>query len=603
MVKLDFRMVGDMKHGKIKICKSIIDVRSIRFICFSILLRNLMGTFKQMINSFRHPEGVAVDHMGYVFVADTGNHALRMISPSGYVTTVAGNGQPGFRNGGSSNDPQFTSPSALSVWRDWEWWPYPNPIDLDSSLYKNGNGTLALFVSDTGNHQIRKVTLSVIDNESTLERKIVHVNVECFSGRCSTNGQEMHPQPGYSDGSRGEARFDSPRGLTVSDNGDVFITDTNNHLIRKIDRFGNAETIAGSTQISEINSNGKPLEGCPSPCLSGVQGHVDGDALQAKFSFPTDLALSADRRVVFVTDRHYIRSIDLGEKKVSTIAGTNREDERDGFDSEASFNKPEGITVTSDGYVYISDSASCRIRRAFFFKDLLPESKCTESLTSLFRPSGCASYNGESDSFGLKASSVSHNIYYNYVHRNMANDNLGGDYIGRGIKNCVGSPPISKLDAFTDNLSLVNKLVVNDPTVDIREDPNEGSVMIVLCPGTCTNDTSMQGLRSHVDNDRYVYTEYSSVCHAAIHSGIHMENEGGLVKVTLMSEEANNTATQGVARRFGQVFTVKETMSSLFAVQTVSGAPSTLTESSCGYQDSIPPQGAKVRTCGFAALF
>jgi len=163
---------------------------------------------------FRNPEGVAVDHMGFVFVADTGNHAIRMISPAGYVTTIAGNGQSGFQNGNSNENPQFASPSSLCVWRDWEWWPYPNPIDLDSSLYKNGNGLLTLFIADTGNHQVRKITLDLIDNELTLERTINQVTVECFSGNCGTTGRIKQPQPGYSNGSREEARFDSPRGLS-----------------------------------------------------------------------------------------------------------------------------------------------------------------------------------------------------------------------------------------------------------------------------------------------------------------------------------------------------------------------------------------------------
>ncbi len=552
-----------------------------------------------------------MDHLGFVFVADTGNHAIRMISPSGRVTTIAGNGQAGFRNGDSSNGPQFSSPSALSIWRDWEWWPYPNPIDEDSSLYRNGNGALILFVSDTGNHQIRKLTLDVIDTESPLqaERRIVRVKVECFSGLCSgVDNGEIRPQPGYADGSRDDARFDSPRGLAVSDDGNVYVTDMNNHLIRKIDRFGYTETIAGSTQISELNLYGKPLEGCPPPCLSGVRGHADGNVNEAQFSFPTSLALSPDQEIVFVTDRHYIRSIDLKLEKVSTVAGTKYEDERDGFGTEASFNKPEGIAITSDGDVYVSDSASCRIRRASFLKDFLSTTTCHAPMNSLFRPSGCSSYNAESDLFGLKATSASHNIYYNYIYRNLTNDSLGGDYIGRGIKNCVGSPPTSKLDAFTGSHFLLDndkKLVIDDPFVHIREDPNEGTVVIVSCPVTCTHADSIELLRFYTKEDTHFYSEDSSVCYAAIHSGIHEEFEGGLVKIILNAIEYHDPVSdlEAELRSFGQVFTVEEVSRNLFAVQTISGAPSTLTDQkSCAHHDSIPPQGAKVRVSSFQSL-
>ena len=544
---------------------------------------------------FHHPEGVAVDHMGYVFVADTGNNAIRMISPWGYVTTIAGDGEPGFRNGSTSNSVQFTSPSGVAIWRDWEWWPYPNPIDPDSSLYNNGDGALVVFVADTGNHQIRKIVLNVTDDKVTLERTVADIRVECFSGHCSTNNVMKLPQPGYSDGSKDEARFDSPRGLAISDDGDVYVVDTNNHLIRKIDRFGKAETIAGTTQLSERNAYGEPLEGCPSPCLSGVQGRQDGAALlEAKFSFPTDLAMSANKKGIFVTDRHHIRYIDLVQSRVDTLAGTDHESERDGFGSEASFNKPEGITVTADGYVYISDSTSCRVRRAFYQKDKLPDSTCSDTLTSLFRPSGCSSYNAESDSFGLKVTAISESIYYNYLSRNLTDDALGEDFVGRGIKDCVGSPPIRKIERDTREDDI---LVIQNDTVEVREDPNDGSLLTVSCPSNCAYTAPIHEI-SHAEVGEYMYTEDTSICAAAIHSGIHSENEGGLVDVILRKLELPITlaATTEIFLECGQFFSVKASSSDL-TVHTIAGAPSTLTEHSCGRKDAIPPQGAEV--CDF----
>ena len=111
---------------------------------------------------FHHPEGVSDGHEGYVFVVDTGNHAIRIFFPLGTVTTIAGcgsggGGYNGTTAGGGTEVSLFSSPSGIAVWRDWLWWPYPNPIDEDSYLYKSGNGTLVLFVANTGNHRIQKI--------------------------------------------------------------------------------------------------------------------------------------------------------------------------------------------------------------------------------------------------------------------------------------------------------------------------------------------------------------------------------------------------------------------------------------------------------------
>lgn len=159
---------------------------------------------------------MAVDHEGYVYVADTGNHAIRMISPLGNVTTLAGTGRPGHKDGLALDGAEFSSPSGIAVWRDWQWWPYPNPIDPNSVLYKNGNGTLVLFVADTANHRIRRVKGTVSYNEADGEKSFINVTVECFAGFCN-----QRPQAGFSDGTKNEARFDSPLSLAVHNSGDI----------------------------------------------------------------------------------------------------------------------------------------------------------------------------------------------------------------------------------------------------------------------------------------------------------------------------------------------------------------------------------------------
>ena len=101
---------------------------------FSLLL--------QITNRFRHPEGLAVDWDGFVFVADAGNHAIRAISPFGKVTTLVGDGVAGSRDGKHA---RFSYPSNLAIWRSLD--------DREKSI-------LSIFVVDTVNHRIRKISLS-----------------------------------------------------------------------------------------------------------------------------------------------------------------------------------------------------------------------------------------------------------------------------------------------------------------------------------------------------------------------------------------------------------------------------------------------------------
>ena len=227
------------------------------------------------------------------------------------------------------------------------------------------------------------------------------MRVSCFAGHCG-NGTTSYtastssatPSPGLADGDPAESRFNRPRGITVSDWGDVYVADTDNHVIRAIQRNGTARTLAGTVALAEevggqfYDGDGKPLEGCVTPCLYGVQGYSDGNLTNSKFHYPSDVAMGTNNSMthtLYVTDKHRVRRIAFevptferagktntalshmqgvhSTGRVVTLAGALGEGERDGQGDESEFNAPDGIIVTSDDIAYVVDSVSCRVRR------------------------------------------------------------------------------------------------------------------------------------------------------------------------------------------------------------------------------------------------
>src|SRR5207249_813632 len=141
---------------------------------------------------FNSPSGVAVDNAGNVYVADFLNDAIRKVTSSGVVTTLAG-GNHGSADGTGSTA-QFRFPTGVAV---------------DT----NGNA----YVADTGNATIRKVTPAGV--------------VTTLAGLAGAD-------PGSADGMGSAARFDVPYDVAVDNAGNVYATDNGNHNIRKVTPAG-----------------------------------------------------------------------------------------------------------------------------------------------------------------------------------------------------------------------------------------------------------------------------------------------------------------------------------------------------------------------------
>ena len=297
---------------------------------------------------FRFPRALAVNAAGTVYVADTYNNVLRAITPAGVVSTLAGSTQGSADGVGSAA--QFSSPSSVAV--DAAGTLYI--ADTDFSLVRkvtpagavttlagspgtadsvDGSGAVAhfnrpwgiavdaagvLFVSDTGNHTLRKVSPAGV--------------VGTLAGLASRSGR--------TDGAGAAARFFAPNGLAVDATGNTYVAEAN-HLIRKISPAGVVTTLAGSSN-----------------------GSADGNGNAASFAYPTALAVDAAGNVyVADTSNHIIRKI-TPAGDVSTLAGmAGVQGSADGTGTAAQFTQPSGIAVDASGNVFVADSGNQTIRK------------------------------------------------------------------------------------------------------------------------------------------------------------------------------------------------------------------------------------------------
>ncbi|MDM4768071.1 NHL repeat-containing protein [Pelomonas sp. SE-A7] len=147
-------------------------------------------------------------------------------------------------------------------------------------------------------------------------------------------------EEGFQDGPSAQARFNTPSGLALDREGNLYIADTGNHAIRKLSPQGQVTTLAG---------DGKP-------------GWKDGEGAQARFNAPLAVAVDAQGRV-FVADTHNdrIRMI-TPEGQVSTLAGGNKPGEADGPGAKALFDTPSGLTLDANGLLWVADTQNHAIR-------------------------------------------------------------------------------------------------------------------------------------------------------------------------------------------------------------------------------------------------
>ena len=244
---------------------------------------------------FFAPAGIAADSAGTVYVADTTNATVRKISPAGVVTTLAGTAGSKGTTDGIGAAARFAAPSGVAV-------------DSVGNVY-------------------------VVDSEASTLRKITPAGVvSTLAGSAYSNG--------FTNATGTAARFSIPFDVAVDSSGNLFVTDRNNHSIRKVTPLGVVSTLAGS----------------------GSMGYSNGNGSAAQFKFPSGLTVDSLGHVyVADTDNQVIRKITpAGE--VTTVAGSNI-GSTDGTGTAAQFYNPKDVAADASGNLYVADKNNRTVRK------------------------------------------------------------------------------------------------------------------------------------------------------------------------------------------------------------------------------------------------
>jgi sugar lactone lactonase YvrE len=250
------------------------------------------------------PHEIQFDAEGHLYIVERDNHVVRKVdAKSGVIATFAGTGTAGFAgDGGPANQAQLRSPHSVVV---------------DTRRRR-------LLICDIGNRRIREVDLAT---------GVIGTFAGTGERGATPDGAPLAGTP-----------LDGPRTIAIDTAGDLYVALREGNAIVRVD--------AGSRTLHHIAGTGE----------QGYSGD-GGPARRATFAGPKGLAWSRDALYVADTENHAIRRIDLRSGIVTTVLGTGqRGDGPEPDPLRCALNRPHGVLVNASGALYVGDSEAHRIR-------------------------------------------------------------------------------------------------------------------------------------------------------------------------------------------------------------------------------------------------
>lgn len=309
---------------------------------------------------FQKLSSIAIGPDDTIYVADANNQRIRMVRQSGgaapttwTVSTLAGSGNAGFAEG-TGGAAMFNNPQGIAV----------GPTGI-------------VYVADTANNRVRRIatdgTVSTLAGDGT---------------------------PGLQNGPGNQARFNAPQGVAADSAGNVYVADTGNSAVRKIDPAGTVTSLAGDGSVGSNDSPGARFDGLIGIAVDGQsvfvyladsgnhrirrldtagtvitvsgaeRGFKDGSAAQARFAEPSGIAIDSDGKIIITdTVNSLIRSVDPdlaasgSNDAVTTLAGTGVRGLTDGLGNAARFFTPRGLAISNSSAIVVADAGNNVLRR------------------------------------------------------------------------------------------------------------------------------------------------------------------------------------------------------------------------------------------------